>query len=135
MATAPQNPKAGARVRKKVKKNVAEGIAHIHASFNNTIITITDRQGNALSWATSGGAGFKGSRKSTPFAAQVAAERAGRAALECGVKNLEVRIKGPGPGRESAVRALNALGMKITSISDVTPVPHNGCRPPKRRRI
>ena len=98
MATAPQNPKAGARVRKKVKKNVAEGIAHIHASFNNTIITITDRQGNALSWATSGGAGFKGSRKSTPFAAQVAAERAGRVAVECGVKNLEVRIKGPGPG-------------------------------------
>ena len=135
MATAPQNPKAGARVRKKVKKNVAEGIAHIHASFNNTIITITDRQGNALSWATSGGAGFKGSRKSTPFAAQVAAERAGRAAVEYGVKNLEVRIKGPGPGRESAVRALNALGLKISSISDVTPVPHNGCRPPKRRRI
>jgi len=135
MATAPQNPKAGARVRKKVKKSVAEGIAHIHASFNNTIITITDRQGNALSWATSGGAGFKGSRKSTPFAAQVAAEKAGRVAVECGVKNLEVRIKGPGPGRESAVRALNALGMKITSISDVTPIPHNGCRPPKRRRI
>jgi small subunit ribosomal protein S11 len=135
MATQQQNPKTGARVRKKVKKNVAEGIAHIHASFNNTIITITDRQGNALSWATSGGAGFKGSRKSTPFAAQVAAERAGRAAVECGVKNLEVRIKGPGPGRESAVRALNALGMKITSISDVTPIPHNGCRPPKRRRI
>jgi small subunit ribosomal protein S11 len=135
MATSPQNPKAGARVRKKVKKSVAEGIAHIHASFNNTIITITDRQGNALSWATSGGAGFKGSRKSTPFAAQVAAERAGRVAVECGVKNLEVRIKGPGPGRESAVRALNALGMKITSISDVTPIPHNGCRPPKRRRI
>ena len=123
------------RARKKVKKNVSEGIAHIHASFNNTIITITDRQGNALSWATSGGAGFKGSRKSTPFAAQVAAEAAGRAAQECGVKNLEVRIKGPGPGRESAVRALNALGIKITSISDVTPVPHNGCRPPKRRRI
>ncbi len=135
MATAPQNPKTGARVRKKVKKNVAEGIAHIHASFNNTIITITDRQGNALSWATSGGAGFKGSRKSTPFAAQVAAERAGRVAVECGVKNLEVRIKGPGPGRESAVRALNALGIKISSISDVTPIPHNGCRPPKRRRI
>ena len=130
-----QSQKGGARARKKVKKNVAEGIAHIHASFNNTIITITDRQGNALSWATSGGAGFKGSRKSTPFAAQVAAERAGRAALECGVKNLEVRIKGPGPGRESAVRALNALGMKISSITDVTPVPHNGCRPPKRRRI
>src|SRR5271167_1241830 len=126
---------AGTRTRKKIKKSVSEGIAHIHASFNNTIITITDRQGNALSWATSGGAGFKGSRKSTPFAAQVAAEAAGKAAQECGVKNLEVRIKGPGPGRESAVRALNALGLKITSISDVTPVPHNGCRPPKRRRI
>ena len=105
---------ASARARKKVKKNVAEGIAHVHASFNNTIITITDRQGNTLSWATSGNAGFKGSRKSTPFAAQVAAERAGRAAQECGVKNLEVRIKGPGPGRESAVRALNAIGLKIT---------------------
>lgn len=120
-----------ARVRKKVKKSVSEGIVHVHASFNNTIVTITDRQGNALSWATSGGAGFKGSRKSTPFAAQVAAEAAGKVALEFGVKNLEVRIKGPGPGRESAVRALNALGFKITSISDVTPVPHNGCRPPK----
>ncbi len=123
------------RARKKVKKNVAEGIAHIHASFNNTIVTITDRQGNALSWATSGSNGFKGSRKSTPFAAQIAAENAGKAAQECGVKNLEVRIKGPGPGRESAVRALNAAGFKITSISDVTPMPHNGCRPPKKRRI
>ncbi len=127
--------KASTRVRKKVKKNVAEGIAHIHASFNNTIITITDRQGNALAWSTAGGSGFKGSKKSTPFAAQVAAEQAGKLAQECGVKNLEVRIKGPGPGRESAVRALNAVGFKITSISDVTPVPHNGCRPPKRRRI
>jgi small subunit ribosomal protein S11 len=127
--------KTAAKVRKKIKKNVAEGIAHVHASFNNTIITITDRQGNALSWATSGGAGFKGSRKSTPFAAQVAAEAAGKVAQECGVKNLEVRIKGPGPGRESAVRALNALGMKITSITDITPIPHTGCRPPKRRRI
>jgi small subunit ribosomal protein S11 len=123
------------RARKKVKKNVAEGIAHVHASFNNTIITITDRQGNALSWASSGGQGFKGSRKSTPFAAQEASEQAGRAAVECGVKNLEVRIKGPGPGRESSVRALNALGFRITSIQDVTPVPHNGCRPPKRRRV
>jgi|TARA_B110000091_G_C13329996_1_gene275927 small subunit ribosomal protein S11 len=123
------------RVKKKVKKNVAEGIAHVHASFNNTIITITDRQGNALSWATSGGAGFKGSRKSTPFAAQVAAEAAGKAAQEFGVKNIEVRIKGPGPGRESSVRALNSVGLKITSIQDVTPVPHNGCRPPKKRRI
>ncbi|HUU71622.1 MAG TPA: 30S ribosomal protein S11 [Burkholderiales bacterium] len=127
--------KATSRVRKKVKKNVAEGVAHVHASFNNTIIMITDRQGNALSWATSGSSGFKGSRKSTPFAAQVAAEQAGRAAQDCGVKNLEVRIKGPGPGRESAVRALNAVGFKITSISDVTPIPHNGCRPPKKRRI
>ena len=127
--------KTAPKVRKKVKKNVAEGIAHIHASFNNTIITITDRMGNALSWATSGGAGFRGSRKSTPFAAQVAAEAAGKAAQECGGKNLEVRIKGPGPGRESSVRALNALGIKITAISDVTPVPHNGCRPPKKRRI
>ncbi|MDO8694939.1 MAG: 30S ribosomal protein S11 [Sheuella sp.] len=123
------------RVRKKVKKNVSDGIAHVHASFNNTIITITDRQGNALSWATSGGAGFKGSRKSTPFAAQVAAETAGKVAIEFGIKTLEVRIKGPGPGRESSVRALNALGIKISSIADITPVPHNGCRPPKRRRI
>ncbi len=127
---------AGKRaVRKKVKKNISDGIAHVHASFNNTIITITDRQGNALSWASSGGAGFKGSRKSTPFAAQIAAEAAGRVAQECGIKNLEVLIKGPGPGRESSVRALNALGIKIVSISDITPVPHNGCRPPKRRRI
>lgn len=127
--------KAVSRIRKKIKKNVVEGIAHIYASFNNTIVTITDRQGNALSWATSGGAGFKGSRKSTPFAAQVAVENASKIAIDCGVKNLEVRIKGPGPGRDSAVRALNAAGFKITSISDVTPVPHNGCRPPKKRRI
>ena len=126
---------AAVKPKKKVKKNVVEGIAHIHASFNNTIITITDRQGNALAWATSGGSGFKGSRKSTPFAAQVAADAAGKGAQECGVKNLEVRIKGPGPGRESSVRALNNLGLKITAITDVTPVPHNGCRPPKRRRI
>ena len=123
------------RTKRKIRKNVLDAIAHIHASFNNTIITITDRQGNALCWATSGGAGFKGSRKSTPFAAQVAAETAGKIALECGVKNIEVRIKGPGPGRESTVRALNSLGMRITQISDVTPVPHNGCRAPKRRRI
>ena len=132
---AKQASSAGNRVRKKVRKNVSDGIAHVHASFNNTIITITDRQGNALSWATSGGAGFKGSRKSTPFAAQVAAETAGRAAQEQGIRNLDVRIKGPGPGRESSVRALNALGIKILSIADVTPVPHNGCRPPKKRRI
>lgn len=121
--------------KKKVKKTVVDGVAHIHASFNNTIVTITDRQGNALSWATSGGSGFRGSRKSTPFAAQVAAERAGEAAKEYGLKNLDVEVKGPGPGRESAVRALNSLGIKITEIQDVTPVPHNGCRPPKRRRI
>ena len=124
-----------ARAKKKVRKVVSEGVAHVHASFNNTIITITDRQGNALSWASSGGAGFKGSRKSTPFAAQVAAEKAGKVAQECGIKNLDVRVQGPGPGRESSIRALNALGIKIISIADVTPVPHNGCRPPKRRRV
>ncbi len=127
--------KTPTRVRKKAKKNVAEGVAHIHASFNNTIVTITDRQGNTLAWATCGSNGFKGSRKSTPFAAQVAAETAGRAAQEQGIKNLDVRIKGPGPGRESSVRALASLGIRINSISDVTPVPHNGCRPQKRRRI
>lgn len=135
MAKQPSQQAAAQRARKKVRKNVSDGIAHVHASFNNTIITITDRQGNALSWASAGGQGFKGSRKSTPFAAQVAAENAGRAAMEQGIKNLEVEIKGPGPGRESAVRALNALGIKIIQIQDVTPVPHNGCRPPKRRRI
>ena len=127
--------KTPTRTRKKVKRVVTDGVAHIHASFNNTIVTITDRQGNALSWATAGGSGFRGSRKSTPFAAQTAAERAGQAALEYGLKNLEVKVKGPGPGRESAVRALNAVGYKITNINDVTPIPHNGCRPPKRRRV
>ncbi len=121
--------------KKKVKKVVTEGVAHIQASFNNTIITITDNQGNALSWATAGGSGFRGSRKSTPFAAQVAAEKAGEAAKEYGVKNLHVNVKGPGPGRESAVRALNAVGFSIHSITDVTPIPHNGCRPPKKRRV
>ncbi len=121
--------------RKKVRKVVTDGIAHIHASFNNTIITITDRQGNTLAWATSGGAGFRGSRKSTPFAAQVAAESAGRAALDYGLKNLEVHVNGPGPGRESSVRALNAVGYRISNIIDKTPIPHNGCRPPKRRRV
>ena len=129
---APKRPRSG---RRKPKKNIPVGQAHIKTSFNNTIVSLTDREGNVIAWESAGAAGFKGSRKSTPFAAQVAAEAAGRAAQECGVKNLEVRIKGPGPGRESAVRALNALGMKISSITDVTPVPHNGCRPPKRRRI
>ncbi len=121
--------------RKKVKRTVVDGLAHIHASFNNTIITITDRQGNTLSWATAGGSGFRGSRKSTPFAAQIASQKAGESALEFGMKSLEVFIKGPGPGRESAVRALNSVGFKITIITDVTPVPHNGCRPPKKRRV
>jgi len=121
--------------KKKVKKTVVDGVAHVHASFNNTIVTITDRQGNALSWATAGGSGFRGSRKSTPFAAQVAAERAGTIAQEFGLKNVDVMIKGPGPGRESAVRALNALGLRINNITDVTPIPHNGCRPPKKRRV
>jgi len=127
--------KAATRTRKKIKKDVSDGIAHIHASFNNTIITITDRQGNALGWATSGGSGFRGSRKSTPFAAQVAAERVGNLVKEYGLKNLEVEVKGPGPGRESAVRALNNVGFQITNITDVTPIPHNGCRPPKKRRV
>ena len=121
--------------RKKERKNITSGVAHVNASFNNTMVTITDAQGNAISWSSSGTVGFKGSRKSTPFAAQVAAEVAGRAAQEQGIKNLDVKIKGPGPGRESSVRALAALGIRITSISDVTPVPHNGCRPQKRRRI
>ena len=121
--------------RKKAKRNVLDGIAHIHASFNNTIITITDREGNTLSWATSGGSGFRGSRKSTPFAAQIASQKAGEVAKEFGLQNLEVFIKGPGPGRESAIRALNTVGFKITNITDVTPLPHNGCRPPKRRRV
>lgn len=127
--------KTAAKVRKKIKKNVAEGIAHVHASFNNTIITITDRQGNALSWATAGGQGFKGSRKSTPFAAQIAAEDCAKKAQEHGMKSLEVEVCGPGSGRESALRALQAAGFMITSIRDVTPIPHNGCRPRKRRRV
>jgi small subunit ribosomal protein S11 len=126
---------AEASSKKRVKKVVVDGVAHIHASFNNTIITISDRQGNALCWATSGGSGFRGSRKSTPFAAQVAAERAGTAALDYGMKNLDVYVKGPGPGRESAVRALNGVGFRIANITDVTPIPHNGCRPPKKRRV
>ncbi|MCU7881847.1 MAG: 30S ribosomal protein S11 [Candidatus Thiodiazotropha sp. (ex Lucinoma aequizonata)] len=123
------------RAKKKVRKSVTDGVAHIHASFNNTIIMISDRQGNTLAWATSGGSGFRGSRKSTPFAAQVAADRVGHMVKEYGVRNLDVNVKGPGPGRESAVRSLNNAGFKITSISDVTPIPHNGCRPPKKRRV
>ena len=123
------------KTKKKIKRIVTDAVAHVQASFNNTIVTITDRQGNALSWATAGGAGFRGSRKSTPFAAQVAAEKAGRAASDYGIKTVEVRIKGPGPGRESAVRSLNALGFKVLNIIDVTPIPHNGCRPPKKRRV
>src|SRR4030095_15331895 len=128
-----QQVAAQQRARKKVKKVVSDGIAHVHASFNNTIVTITDRQGNALSWDTSGGAGFRGSRQSTPVPAHVAAEKAGKAALDYGVKTLEVRIKGPGPGRESAVRSLNAVGYKIMNIIDVTPIPHNGSRPPTQQ--
>ena len=126
---------AAQRVRKKVRKNVADGVAHVHASFNNTIITITDRQGSALAWASSGGQGFKGSRKSTPFAAQVAAEASAREALNLGMKRVEVWVKGPGAGREAAIRSLQAAGLEISAIKDVTPIPHNGCRPPKRRRV
>ena len=123
------------KTKAKVRKNVTEGIAHIHATFNNTIVTISDRHGDTLCWASAGNTGFKGSRKSTPYAAQTAAESCGRKAQEMGVKQLEIKVKGPGPGRESAVRALNALGFEIHSISDITPIPHNGCRPPKRRRV
>ena len=126
---------ADKKTKKKIKKQVTDGVAHIHASFNNTIVTISDRQGNTLAWATSGGSGFRGSRKSTPFAAQVAAERAGQIAREMGMLNLEVKVRGPGPGRESAIRALNAVGFKINEIHDVTPIPHNGCRPTKKRRV
>jgi small subunit ribosomal protein S11 len=121
--------------KKTKKKKVIDGIAHVHATFNNTIIMITDRYGNALCWATAGGSGFRGSKKSTPFAAQIAADQCGTKALEFGMKNLDVRVKGPGPGRDSSIRALNALGLKIQSITDVTPIPHNGCRPPKKRRV
>ncbi len=131
MAKAP----AAARVRKKAKKTVSEGIAHVHASFNNTIITITDRQGNALSWATSGAAGFKGSRKSTPFAAQVTADAAARKGIEHGLQKVEVFVKGPGSGRETAIRSLQAAGLEVTGVKDVTPQAHNGCRPRKRRRV
>ena len=124
-----------ARPRRRERKNITAGVAHVNASFNNTMITITDAQGNSIAWASSGSSGFKGSRKSTPYAAQIAADSAARKAMEHGVKTLEVEVKGPGSGRESALRALQAAGFTITSIKDVTPIPHNGCRPPKRRRI
>jgi len=125
----------GGRVRKRERKNISSGVAHVNASFNNTMITITDDQGNTIAWSSSGSQGFKGSRKSTPYAAQVAADIAAKKAMEHGVKTLEVEVKGPGAGRESALRALQAAGFTITSIRDVTPIPHNGCRPPKRRRV
>jgi len=136
-ASAPESAKTAAvkRVRGKEKKNVPVAIAHIHATFNNTVITITDMQGNVLSWSSAGCLAFKGSRKGTPFAAQMAAQTAGNAAKEHGVRSLEVRVKGPGSGRESSIRALQAIGMEIKAIKDVTPIPHNGCRPPKRRRV
>ena len=127
--------KAQPRLRRRERKNITSGIAHVSATFNNTIITITDVQGNAISWSSAGGQGFKGSRKSTPYAAQMAGEDAGRKAQEHGMKTLEVNVKGPGSGRESALRALQAIGFTITAIRDMTPIPHNGCRPPKRRRV
>ncbi len=127
-----QRQKSG---KKKVKKNVPQGVVHIRATFNNTIVTIADREGNTISWASAGMTGFSGSRKSTPFAAQMAAERAGREAMDNGMKQVEVLVKGPGSGREAAIRALQAIGLEISKIRDVTPLPHNGCRPPKRRRV
>lgn len=127
--------KTNTRTKRRQRKNVESGIAHIRSTFNNTIVTITDVQGNAISWASAGGLGFKGSRKSTPFAAQMAAETAGKAAMEHGMKSLEVSVKGPGAGREAAIRSLQAVGLEVSMIRDVTPVPHNGCRPPKRRRV
>ena len=126
---------APTRVRRRERKNITSGVAHVNSSFNNTMITITDAQGNAISWSSAGAMGFKGSRKSTPYAAQVAAEDAGKKAMEHGMKNLEIEVRGPGSGRESALRALQAAGFNIISIRDVTPIPHNGCRPPKRRRV
>ncbi len=127
--------KEKARVKRREKKNIASGVAHVAASFNNTMITITDAQGNAISWSSSGAMGFKGSRKSTPYAAQIAAEDAGRKAQEHGMRTIEIEVSGPGSGRESALRALQACGFQVTSIRDVTPIPHNGCRPRKRRRV
>ena len=127
--------KSGGRVKRRERKNITSGVAHVTASFNNTMVMITDAQGNAISWSTAGAMGFKGSRKSTPYAAQLAAEDAGKKAMEHGMKTLEVEVRGPGSGRESALRALQAVGLTITTIRDVTPIPHNGCRPPKRRRV
>ena len=127
--------KEATRVRKRERKNIASGVAHVNATFNNTMITITDAQGNTIAWSSSGQQGFKGSRKSTPFAAQMAAENAGRKAMEHGMRTLEIEVRGPGSGRESALRALQAVGLAVTAIRDVTPIPHNGCRPPKRRRV
>ena len=126
---------ATTRVRRRERKNITSGVAHVNATFNNTMITITDAQGNAIAWSSAGGMGFKGSRKSTPYAAQIAAEDAGKKAMEHGMKTLEVCVKGPGSGRESAIRALSAAGLDVRSLRDVTPIPHNGCRPPKRRRV
>ena len=134
MATSPAAGQAG-RPRRRDRKNIASGVAHVNASFNNTVVTITDAQGNTISWSSAGTQGFKGSRKSTPYAAQMAAEDAGRKAMEHGMKTLEVEVKGPGTGRESALRALQTVGFTVLSIRDVTPIPHNGCRPPKRRRV
>jgi len=126
---------SGGRVKRRERKNITSGVAHVSATFNNTLVTITDVQGNTIAWSSAGSLGFKGSRKSTPYAAQMAAEDAGRKAVEHGVKTLEVEVKGPGSGRESALRALQVVGFTITTIRDVTPIPHNGCRPPKRRRV
>ena len=131
----PKTAKKGATRRRRERKNIEKGAAHIRSSFNNTMVTLTDLNGNALSWASSGGMGFRGSRKSTPFAAQVAAETAAKAAMEHGLKTVEVYVKGPGAGREAAIRALQAAGLEVSMIKDVTPIPHNGCRPPKRRRV
>ena len=127
--------KTATKSKRRVKKNVSAGIAHIHSTFNNTIVTITDTQGNAISWSSAGALGFKGSRKSTPFAAQMASETAAKTAVENGMKTIEVTVKGPGAGREAAIRSLQTVGLEVTAISDETPVPHNGCRPPKRRRV
>ena len=129
------NAAQGGRVRRRERKNITSGVAHVNATFNNTIVTITDAQGNVISWSSAGSNGFKGSRKSTPYAAQVAAEDAGRKAMEHGMRTIEILVRGPGSGRESALRALQAVGLAVTSIRDVTPIPHNGCRPPKRRRV